>query len=149
MNATLTTILLLGFLLLCAGYQLHSTISKTIRDSLAISTIALTLTQPALATDLTQGKAIFTQTCSGCHAGGGNVLPFSAGKNLFPEALQKYGYTDKESIVNLLMKGKGQMMPYGSFMSQKGTEIPARLSPSEMDNVASYVLEQSNLRWKE
>ena len=53
-----------------------------------------------------------------------------------------------EAIVDLMSHGKGGMMSYGEFVSQKGNVIPARFTPDEMKNIAAYVLTQADGEWK-
>jgi cytochrome c6 len=73
---------------------------------------------PVNAQNLDNGEALFTSSCSGCHAGGSNIL--NGQKTLFTKALDKYGYNTQETMVTLISKGKGQMPAYASFISPKG-----------------------------
>jgi mono/diheme cytochrome c family protein len=52
----------------------------------------------SLAVDLNNGAKIFQQSCEGCHAGGGNIIPFSGGKTLFQSALESNGFKVKPSV---------------------------------------------------
>eukprot|EP00607_Mallomonas_marina_P006010 CAMPEP_0182428210 /NCGR_PEP_ID=MMETSP1167-20130531/21488_1 /TAXON_ID=2988 /ORGANISM="Mallomonas Sp, Strain CCMP3275" /LENGTH=99 /DNA_ID=CAMNT_0024610957 /DNA_START=246 /DNA_END=542 /DNA_ORIENTATION=- len=93
------------------------------------------------------GAKKFETSCAGCHVGGGNAIPFAGDKNLKSAALQKYGYNDVESIVAIIKNGKGSMIPYGEFVSQKGNIIPARFTDAEMKDIAEFVLEKAEADW--
>lgn len=95
------------------------------------------------------GKRVFEQSCSGCHAGGGNIIPFASSKTLFQDALLSSGYDTQEKIIEIVNKGsKNGMLAFGPFVGSKGSIIPARLSDVEMADVANYVLLQSKSDWK-
>ena len=93
------------------------------------------------------GAALFTQSCVGCHAGGGNILPFQGGKNLKKATLEKDGYYDASSMSQLILKGKAQMPAFGEFMGSKGNMIPARFSDAEVKEISEFVLKQADLGW--
>ena len=93
------------------------------------------------------GKRVFEQSCSGCHAGGGNTNPFA--KTLFQADLTSAGYDTQEKIIEIVNKGsKNGMLAFGPFVGSKGSIIPGRLSDVEMADVANYVLLQSKSDWK-
>ena len=117
---------------LLIGYQLHVS----------------SLPSPAFATSLETGKQLFTQSCAGCHAGGGNAIPFQGSKTLFLKDLTANGFNSEAKIVEIINKGKGSMMAFGSFTSQKGNLIPARFTDAEMADIASYVLDRASVEWK-
>ncbi|MDY6783476.1 MAG: c-type cytochrome [Cyanobacteriota bacterium] len=102
--------------------------------SLAIALIALTFTSPALADDPAHGQQIFAANCNACHMGGGNVL--NGAKTLKLEALEKYGKNSKDAIVTQVTNGKAAMPAFGS-----------RLQPDDIQDVASYVLQQAEAGW--
>ena len=93
------------------------------------------------------GAALFTQSCVGCHAGGGNILPFQGGKNLKKSTLEKDGYYDASSMSQLILIGKAQMPAFGEFIGSKGNMIPARFSDAEVKEISEFVLKQADLGW--
>lgn len=95
------------------------------------------------------GAKLFEGSCSGCHAYGGNILPFSSSKNLKMDALNKYGYNNVNSISDIIKNGKGAMAPYGQFISQTGNIIPAKFTDQEITSIAEYVLEKAADGWRE
>ena len=101
---------------------------------------ALLLGGPAWAAS-EQGVAIFEAKCAACHENGGNVL--QRGKTLFPEALQANGYATEPEIIKLLVNGKGQMPKY-----QGAIPPVSKLTDEEIAEVANYVLERADERWK-
>ena len=92
------------------------------------------LSRPALATDATDGAKIFSANCAACHAGGRNVI--MADKTLKQEALLKYNMNSIDAIANQVTNGKNAMPAF------KG-----RLSQAQIEDVASYVLAQSEKGW--
>lgn len=107
--------------------------------------VGASLSLPPSSAALTGGE-VFSQSCAGCHAGGGNIL--AGGKSLRQKDLARFGYVDVESIYNIVDKGKGMMGAYGSFTSPKGNPMPAKYSPEEIKAVADYVLLQAASDWK-
>lgn len=85
--------------------------------------------------ELAQGEQIFQVHCVGCHINGGNII--RRGKNLKLKALQRNGYDSVEQIALLVANGKNNMSAYRD-----------RLTPSEIEVVSAYVLEQANQGWK-
>ena len=102
---------------------------------IAIAIFTLALGSPALAADAASGAKIFSANCAACHAGGRNVI--MADKALKKEALEKYAMNSSEAIVNQVTNGKNAMPAF------KG-----RLSAKQIEDVASYVLEQADSGWK-
>lgn len=109
------------------------------------SALAVVNILPAHAIDLDNGSALFTSSCSGCHAGGSNL--FSASKTLFMKDLIKYKYDTPEAMQLLINKGKGQMPAYGTFISPKGNVMPAKYSDPEIEDITAYVLDQASSNW--
>ncbi len=101
---------------------------------LVISLFIFGLDQTALAADVDHGAQIFSANCAACHAGGKNVV--NGEKTLKKEALDKYGMYDIEAIKTQVTKGKAAMP---GFLG--------RLSPSDIEDVASYVLAQADKGW--
>ena len=90
--------------------------------------------ETAFAADINHGAQIFSANCAACHAGGKNVV--SADKNLKKEALDKYGMYDLDAIITQVTKGKAAMPAFGN-----------RLSKTDIEDVASYVLAQAEKGW--
>ncbi len=87
---------------------------------------------PAQAADGTQ---LFEQHCIGCHPGGGNII--RRGKTLQAKALEKNGYAEVEAIATIIRNGKGNMSAFGD-----------RLTPPDIDTLATYVRQQADQGWK-
>ena len=102
----------------------------------------------ANAVDLSEGRSLFQGSCEGCHTGGGNTFPFASTKTLFKKDLDQNGINSIESISSIINTGKGGMLAYGEFVSQKGNIIPARFTPEQMKNIAAYVLDRAETDWK-
>nr|YP_009332599.1 cytochrome c553 [Membranoptera weeksiae]AHZ94613.1 cytochrome c553 [Membranoptera weeksiae] len=84
--------------------------------------------------DLDAGQEIFSQNCSACHVGGQNVIVPE--RTLEKETLEKFSMYDIKAITNQVTKGKNSMPAFGD-----------RLSDEEIQNVANYVFNQSELGW--
>lgn len=89
---------------------------------------------PAFAGDAANGGKIFSANCAACHAGGNNVI--MANKTLKKEALAQYGMNSIEAITTQVTKGKNAMPAFGG-----------RLSAAQIEDVATYVLSQSEKGW--
>jgi cytochrome c6 len=92
------------------------------------------LTSAAEAANLVNGAKIFNANCSACHVGGTNVI--IANKTLKKEALEKYGMNSLEAIKTQVRKGRNAMPAFGG-----------RLNETQIEDVATYVLEQSRKGW--
>ncbi len=79
-------------------------------------------------------QALFEAHCSSCHAHGGNLI--RRGKNLQQKTLLRNGYGEVGAIATLITQGKGVMPAYAD-----------RLSESEIEAIAQYVLEQAKISW--
>lgn len=90
--------------------------------------------QSALAADLNDGARVFSANCAACHMGGGNVV--NAAKTLKRADLEKFEMASVEAIQAQVTKGKNAMP---SFLG--------RLTDEEIENVAAYVLAQSEQGW--
>lgn len=88
------------------------------------------------AVDMTNGAQVFSLNCAGCHINGGNIV--RRGKNLKLKALQRYKFDSIEAIAQIVTNGKGIMSAYGD-----------RLTPQEIQAVATYVLQQAEQGWKQ
>lgn len=88
----------------------------------------------SLAQDIEAGQQIFSQNCTACHAGGNNVI--SPERTLQKEVLEKYEMNSVQAITNQVTNGKNAMPAFGG-----------RLSDEDINNVANYVLNQSEVGW--
>jgi cytochrome c6 len=100
----------------------------------AIAMFAVGFGRPALAGDAANGAKVFSANCAACHMGGNNVI--MANKTLKKDALAQFGMNSVEAITNQVKNGKNAMPAFGG-----------RLSDSQIDDVATYVLEQSEKGW--
>ncbi len=98
----------------------------------------LVLQTPALAEEDLSGSKIFSNSCASCHINGNNVL--IASKTLKKEALLQYlkGYEEEpeSAIINQVTNGKNAMPAFKN-----------RLTPVEIERVASYVVQQAEQGW--
>lgn len=99
--------------------------------------IALTFAfnPPALAADTANGAKIFSVQCAGCHVNGGNIV--RRGKTLKLKALRRNHMDSQDAIATLVANGKNNMSAYKD-----------RLSAKEIEDVATYVLEQAEKGWR-
>ena len=102
---------------------------------LAFAIFTVGFGSPALAGDAAKGAKLFSANCTACHIGGGNVVV--SAKTLKSAALEQYGMNSIAAITTQVTKGKGAMPAF------KG-----RLKPAQIEDVATYVLEQSAKDWK-
>ncbi|MGB8691504.1 MAG: c-type cytochrome [Microcoleus sp.] len=102
---------------------------------LAFAIFTVGFGRPALAGDAANGAKLFSANCAACHIGGGNVV--MGMKTLKKAALEKYGMNSIEAITTQVTNGKNAMPAF------KG-----RLKPAQIEDVATYVLEQSAKDWK-
>lgn len=86
------------------------------------------------AADVENGEKIFTANCSACHAGGNNVI--MPEKTLKKEALETYGMKSVDAITYQVTNGKNAMPAFGG-----------RLSDTDIEDVANYVLQQTEKGW--
>ncbi|MEM7556310.1 MAG: c-type cytochrome [Cyanobacteria bacterium P01_A01_bin.84] len=89
---------------------------------------------PALAGDAASGKAIFAANCNACHLGGNNVV--NPAKTLKQSDLEKYSMNSLEAITTQVTNGKNAMPAFRG-----------RLNDKQIEDVATYVLEQSAKGW--
>jgi cytochrome c6 len=102
---------------------------------LALAIFTVGFGSPALAGDAAKGAKLFKANCSACHIGGGNVVVRA--KTLKTAALEKYGMNSLEAITYQVTKGKNAMPAFGT-----------RLKPEQIEDVATYVLNQAAKNWK-
>jgi cytochrome c6 len=100
-----------------------------------VTVLNLAIAKPILADEINNGGKIFEIHCAGCHANGGNII--RRGKNLYLPALKKFQMDNIDAITNLVTNGKNNM---SSFKD--------RLTETEINTVANYVLDQARKQWK-
>nr|YP_009314854.1 Cytochrome c553 [Scinaia undulata]SCW23309.1 Cytochrome c553 [Scinaia undulata] len=88
----------------------------------------------ALAADIEAGAQIFSANCAACHAGGNNAIITE--KTLKKDVLEKNSMNSVDAITTQVTNGKGAMPAFGG-----------RLEEEDIDNVANYVLSQSEKGW--
>nr|YP_009243944.1 cytochrome c553 [Sporolithon durum]AMK96186.1 cytochrome c553 [Sporolithon durum] len=86
------------------------------------------------AVDLVAGEQVFSANCTACHAGGNNVI--MPEKTLKKEDLD-YNSMNSISAITMQVKNGKNAMPAFS----------GRLADEDIDNVANYVLSQSEQGW--
>lgn len=82
-----------------------------------------------------EGEKIFELNCAGCHPNGNNII--RRGKTLKLKALHRNGYDSVETITGIVTNGKNNMSAFAN-----------RLSETEIQQVANYVLQQAENNWK-
>jgi cytochrome c6 len=102
--------------------------------TVAFALFVVTFSSPAQAAEAASGAKIFSANCAACHAGGNNVI--MANKNLKKEALAEYGMNSIAAITTQVTNGKNAMPAFGG-----------RLSAAQIEDVATYVLAQSEKGW--
>ena len=95
---------------------------------------ASTLAQNATAADIEHGGQVFSANCSACHAGGNNVI--MPEKTLKKDALVDNDMNSISAITYQVTNGKNAMPAFGG-----------RLQEVDIEDVASYVLSQSENGW--
>nr|YP_010337094.1 cytochrome c553 [Pseudoerythrocladia kornmannii]QUE28358.1 PetJ [Pseudoerythrocladia kornmannii]UNJ16679.1 cytochrome c553 [Pseudoerythrocladia kornmannii] len=101
-------------------------------SSLAILAI-YSITGSALAADIEHGAQVFSANCSACHAGGNNVI--MPEKTIKSDALEANEMNSVTAITTQVTNGKNAMPAFGG-----------RLAPNDIEDVANYVLSQSD-KW--
>jgi cytochrome c6 len=95
--------------------------------------VAIAFPPPTMAADAAQ---LFEFHCSGCHINGGNIV--RRGKNLKLKTLERDQMATVEAIATLVTHGKGNNM----------SAYADRLTPTEIQQVSAYVLEQAQRGWR-
>nr|YP_010336729.1 cytochrome c553 [Stylonema alsidii]UNJ15135.1 cytochrome c553 [Stylonema alsidii] len=96
--------------------------------------LVFTISTSAFAADIEHGEQIFTANCAACHSGGNNAIV--PDRTLKKEALEGYEMKSVEAITKQVTGGKNSMPAFGD-----------RLTPEEIDDVASYVLSKADSGW--
>nr|AYR06564.1 cytochrome c553 [Rhodogorgon sp.] len=86
------------------------------------------------AADLQAGEQIFSANCSACHAGGNNAI--MPEKTLKKDVLELNNMNSISAITTQVKNGKNAMPAFGG-----------RLADEDIENVANYVLNQSEQGW--
>ena len=90
--------------------------------------------------------AQFTQSCGGCHSGGGNVV--EGAQTLKTDALERNGLTTEEALYNITYNGKRKMPGFGEGCAPKGQcTFGPRLSDDTIRGLAAYVADQARSGW--
>ncbi|PSC69669.1 cytochrome chloroplast precursor [Micractinium conductrix] len=92
--------------------------------------------------------ATFGKSCTGCHAGGGNVIRRDATLQLAD--LQKYGMADGDggALYDVIYSGKNSMPGFGEGCAPRGAcTFGPRLADEDIRQLAEYVLAQANAGW--
>lgn len=92
------------------------------------------LASPAMAADADAGAKVFSANCAACHIGGGNVV--NEGKTLDQDDLIANGKDTDATVIEHVTNGNGAMPAFGG-----------RLTPTQIENVAAYVLSQADQGW--
>jgi len=100
----------------------------------AIALLSLSFASPALAGDATHGAQIFSANCAVCHMGGKNAV--NPSKTLQKSDLEQFGMNSLEAIKTQVSNGKNAMPAFSG-----------KLSSSDIEDVATYVLSQAEAGW--
>lgn len=109
--------------------------SERIKIEIENKEILTRTTAIARAVNLETGKELFLKNCAVCHIQGNNVI--IPEKNLKKEALEENGMNNINAISYQILNGKNGMPAFGE-----------RLKESEIEIIAKYVLEQSELNFQ-
>nr|YP_009369987.1 cytochrome c6 [Boldia erythrosiphon]ARO90675.1 cytochrome c6 [Boldia erythrosiphon] len=108
------------------------------RGSLILNTIIvvflLIISEKSFAANIEHGEQVFSANCSACHVGGNNVI--MADKKLTKEDLATNQMNSISAITYQVTNGKNAMPSFG-----------ARLNETDIEDVANYVLSQSEKGW--
>jgi cytochrome c6 len=109
---------------------------KVVRSVLVLTVVWLAVATLLLlpATGLSAGEKVFNANCSACHIGGNNII--MAAKSLKKEDLEQYGINSLAAVKQRVELGRHAMPAFGN-----------RLSASQIEVVAAYILQQSNQGW--
>jgi cytochrome c6 len=99
-----------------------------------VTILASLMTNPALAGNIEHGKQLFGSNCASCHAGGKNVV--NPQKTLSLADLEANSKNSAAAITTQITKGAGAMPAFAG-----------RLSPSDIEDVTSYIFSQAQNGW--
>lgn len=110
-------------------------LNKLLTLLLCVVSICLAnMTLKVYAADLQAGEQVFSANCSACHAGGNNAI--MPEKTLKMDALEDNSMNSIQAITTQVRNGKNAMPAFGG-----------KLADDDIDNVANYVLSQSEQGW--
>jgi cytochrome c6 len=89
---------------------------------------------PSAAWGSSDGAALFSQHCAGCHVNGGNII--RRGKTLRMAALERQGVASEAAIAAIAASGVGQMSGYAGVLGDDGVAA-----------VAAWVWQQAQADW--
>ena len=89
---------------------------------------------PSAAWGSSDGAALFSQHCAGCHVNGGNII--RRGKTLKLAALERENRASEQAIAAIAAAGVGQMSGYATVLGEQGTA-----------EVAAWVWQQALAGW--
>ncbi|KAL4422090.1 hypothetical protein ABPG77_001558 [Micractinium sp. CCAP 211/92] len=90
--------------------------------------------------------AVFSRSCAGCHAGGGNVIRRDATLQLGD--LQKNGLDGVEALYGIIYRGRNSMPGFGQECAPRGAcTFGPRLADEDIQQLAAYVLAQAQAGW--
>ena len=101
-----------------------------------LSSICISYNSSVLAASIEDGEKIFNANCAACHAGGKNVI--MPNKTLEYDTLHNYEMDSIDAITTQVTYGKNAMPSFRG-----------RLTDNDIENVANYVLSQSQAGWPE
>nr|YP_010444095.1 cytochrome c553 [Haramonas pauciplastida]UTE94982.1 cytochrome c553 [Haramonas pauciplastida] len=107
---------------------------KKFLSNFTLLVLSLGFIQVTFAADIENGEKIFTANCSACHAGGNNVI--MPEKTLQKDVLEANGMNSISAITYQVTNGKNAMPAFGG-----------RLDDLDIEDVANYVLSQSEKGW--
>jgi cytochrome c6 len=103
-------------------------------SALVIGLITVNFSENVLGANIEAGEQIFNANCAACHAGGNNAIITE--KTLKKDVLAANAMNNIDAITTQVTNGKGAMPAFGS-----------RLEAEDIENVANYVLNQSEKGW--
>lgn len=107
---------------------------KKILSVLLLVMFTFAFTSPASAADSANGAKVFAANCAACHMGGRNVV--ASAKTLKQDALETNNMNSLEAIITQVHNGKSAMPAF-----------KAKLNDQQIEDVATYVLEQAAKGW--
>ncbi|XP_022146690.1 cytochrome c6, chloroplastic [Momordica charantia] len=113
---------------------------------IALSPITKTPGCLAQTVEIERGGALFSQSCIGCHDGGGNII--QPGATLFSSDLERNGADEEEEIYHITYYGKGRMPGFGENCKPRGQcTFGPRLQEDEIRLLAKFVKIQADRGW--
>ena len=117
---------------------------------LALAAVASTLlaVHPVLAgEDLEAAAQVFSNSCAGCHAEGGNVMRHDA--RLVLDDLEKNGISSSEGLYDVIYSGRRSMPGFGQECTPNlQCTFGPRLGDDAIRSLAQFVWQRANQGWK-